>query len=180
MSNLYNSSFNGVFFLSEFLRFRAPIRLPENVVVDVVIVQKKDGKFVKLFFKIINQWCYYYLKLIYRITRTSCYCWRIDLSIWWSGSKMWTRCFRHPVWPCPWQASSGKFYFSYWITRSIHFEFFAQLFAQSSLSVDVSHSIQLTRFILIQLNSSNLKSTSTRPIYLYLFFWKLKLDELDF
>ena len=24
--------------------FRAPIRLPENVVVDVVIVQKKDGK----------------------------------------------------------------------------------------------------------------------------------------
>ena len=39
-----------IFFLSEFLRFRAPIRLPENVVVDVVIVQKKDGKFVELFF----------------------------------------------------------------------------------------------------------------------------------
>ena len=54
MPNFYNSSFND-FFLSEFLRFRAPIRLPENVVVDVVIVQKKDGKFVKLFFKIINQ-----------------------------------------------------------------------------------------------------------------------------
>ena len=40
-----------IFFLSEFLLFRAPIRLPENVVVDVVIVQKKDGKCVKLFYK---------------------------------------------------------------------------------------------------------------------------------
>ena len=53
MSNFYNSSLND--FFSEFLRFRAPIRLPENVVVDVVIVQKKDGKFVKIFFRIVNQ-----------------------------------------------------------------------------------------------------------------------------
>ena len=46
MSNFYDSSFNKFFG-----GFRAPIRLPENVVVDVVIVQKKDGKCVKLFYK---------------------------------------------------------------------------------------------------------------------------------